>query len=160
MLILCDTRQQAGKHENIEKYFIKSGIEFDRQALYVGDYIIANDGRRAVDTKYGVIELAHDIMSEDHERFRRECERAQAAGIDLLVLIEEELPPGGLGNWESPMDRFGKPRTLVKGESLKLALLTMTVKYDVRFRFCSPKQTGRCIMEYLAEGVMPGDKAK
>jgi ERCC4-type nuclease len=87
-------------------------------------------------------------MSSDHQRFAAECERAQAAGIKLLVLIEEALPEGGLANWKSK-------HTTVKGESLKRAMLTMTVKYGVRFRFCDARQTGRLIAEYLAEGVLP-----
>lgn len=53
----------------------------------MGDYILANDGSVAVDTKQDVRELAMDVYQE-HERFRRECERAQDAGIKLVVLVE------------------------------------------------------------------------
>ena len=151
MVILCDTRQQAGKHENIDRYFAKAGIKTARQALYVGDYTIANCGKRAVDTKQDVMELIHDIMSEDHERFRRECMRAQEAGIDLLILVEEKLPEGGLNNWNPPKDKNGRALTRVKGESLRLAMF----KYDVVFRFCTARETGKIIREYLAEGVLP-----
>lgn len=158
MVILCDTRQQAGKHENIDRYFARHGIKTARQALYVGDYTIANDARRAVDTKQDVMELVHDIMSEDHERFRRECVRAQEAGIELLVLIEEVLPKGGLNAWTAPKDRTGRPLTKVRGESLRIAMLTMMMKYDVVFRFCAAKDTGKIVHEYLAEGVVPRAK--
>ena len=153
-MILCDTRQQPGKHENIEKYFQQLGIPYDRQALYVGDYAIAAAQGRAVDTKKDVLELIMD-MHQDHERFKRECERAKAAGIDLLVLIEEVLPEGGLSAWESPKDRLGRARTSANPETLRKALLTMTAKYGVRFRFCHKRETGRIIVEYLTEGVMP-----
>ena len=119
MVILEDTRQQEGKHKNIENYFSKAGIQVERCCLYVGDYAIANDQSRAVDTKQDVLEIAKDILSSDHERFKRECSRAQEAGIKLLILIEETLPDGGLVNW--------KP----------------------------PKDSGRFIAEYLAEGVLP-----
>ena len=159
MVILCDTRQQAGKHENIERHFQRSGIKTARQALYVGDYTIADDGSRSVDTKQDVLELAHDIMSEDHDRFKRECERAQDAGIKLLVLVEETLPDGGLLNWVSPKDKNGRPRTKISGQALRAALCTMRIKYGVRFRFCDPKQTGRAIVDYLAEGVLPDARA-
>ena len=154
-MILCDTRQQAGKHLNIDKYFERIGIETERCALYVGDYAIANDQKRSVDTKQDVLELAKDIMSSDHERFKNECLRAKNAGIQLLVLIEEVLPEGGLSAWQSPSDSRGKPLTKVNGESLRRAMLTMTVKYGVRFRFCDSRQTGRLIVEYLTEGVLP-----
>lgn len=154
-MILCDTRQQAGKHKNIDAYFAKAGIETERCALYVGDYAIANDQKRSVDTKQDVLELAKDIMSSDHERFRAECLRAKNAGIQLLVLVEEILPEGGLSAWQSPSDSKGRPLTKVNGESLRRALLTMTAKYGVRFRFCDSRQTGRLIVEYLTEGVLP-----
>lgn len=154
-MILCDTRQQAGKHKNIEAYFDRAGIPTERCALYVGDYAIANEQHRVVDTKQDVLELAKDVMSSDHERFRRECIRAMEAGIHLLVLVEEVLPKGGLSEWQSPTDSKGRPLTQVKGESLRRALLTMTAKYGVRFRFCDPRQTGRLIVEYLTEGVLP-----
>lgn len=153
-MILCDTRQQPGKHANIDRYFEKTGIPYARQALYVGDYIIANDGSRAVDTKQDVMELLQD-MHGDHERFRRECERAKDAWIQLLILIEEVLPEGGLAAWKAPIGKDGKPRTQSDPERLRKALLTMTAKYGVRFRFCDPKETGRLIVEYLTEGVIP-----
>ena len=154
-MILCDTRQQAGKHQNIDRYFENTGIETERCMLFVGDYAIANDQKRSVDTKQDVLELAKDIMSSDHERFKNECLRAKNAGIQLLVLVEEILPEGGLSAWQSPSDSKGKPLTKVNGESLRRALLTMTAKYGVRFRFCDPRQTGRLIVEYLTEGVLP-----
>ena len=154
-MILCDTRQQAGKHANIERYFEQAGIQTDRCALYVGDYALANEQGRAVDTKQDVLELVHDVMSHDHERFVRECIRARDAGIKLLVLVEETLPDGGLSAWQSPVNTKGEPFTKVKGESLRRALMTMTVKYGVKFRFCDPRQTGRLIVEYLAEGALP-----
>ena len=155
MIILEDTRQQAGKHKNIDSYFKKTNIQVERCCLYVGDYTIANDQQRAVDTKQDVLEIVHDIMSSDHERFRAECERANNAGIKLLVLIEEVLPDGGLINWKSPTDSRGKPFTKVNGETIKRAMLTMTMKYGVRFRFCDARETGRHLVEYLTEGVLP-----
>lgn len=154
-MILCDTRQQSGKHQNIDRYFEKIGIETERCALFVGDYAIANDQKRSVDTKQDVLELAKDIMSSDHERFKNECLRAKNAGIQLLVLVEELLPEGGLSAWQSPSDSKGRLLTKVNGESLRRAMLTMTAKYGVRFRFCDPRQTGRLIVEYLTEGVLP-----
>ena len=155
MIILEDTRQQAGKHKNIQSYFQKTGIRFERCALYVGDYAIASDQSRAVDTKQDVLELSKDILSSDHERFRDECARANDAGIKLLILVEEVLPDGGLSNWRSPVNAEGRPLSSVKGETLRRAMLTMTAKYGVRFRFCDSRQTGRLIVDYLVEGLLP-----
>lgn len=154
MVFLEDTRQQPGQHKNVESYFRKAGIPLERSKLYVGDYQIANDGRRAVDTKSGVLELIADLH-EQHERFAAECTRAQTAGIQLLILIEEKLPPGGLAAWESPKDSRGRKLTQSDPETLRKAMLTMTAKYGVRFRFCDARSTGRIIVEYLTEGVIP-----
>lgn len=154
MVILEDTRQQPGKHKNITAYLDKTGIPWARQALYVGDYMIANDGSRAVDTKQDVLELIMD-MHGDHDRFKNECKRAQEAQISLLVLIEEELPAEGLSGWKAPLNAKGEPLTRADPEALRKALITMTAKYGVRFRFCSSRSTGRVLVEYLVEGVMP-----
>ena len=50
MILLCDTRQQEGKHNNIEIYCKRHGIEMVRQKLDVGVYMFP-DGRVSVDTK-------------------------------------------------------------------------------------------------------------
>ena len=50
MILICDTRQQEGKHRNIEQYCRKHGIEMIRQKCDVGDYMFP-DGKISVDTK-------------------------------------------------------------------------------------------------------------
>jgi ERCC4-type nuclease len=148
MVIFEDTRNQAGKHRNIEKYCKEKGIEIIRQALCVGDYMISNRGEICVDTKQDVAELAGNIF-QDHERFREECERAQRCGIQLVVLVEEVLPGGLLENWRSPLGRDGRPRHRFDPATLKKAMLTMQEKYGVKFRFCDGRSTGKVLMEYL-----------
>lgn len=148
MVLLEDTRNQIGKHRNIEAYCRMTGIEIIRQALLVGDYMIANQGAISVDTKQDVRELAMDIFQE-HRRFRDECERAQKCGITLIVLTEETLPGGRLDNWIPPVDRQGKPLCRFDPKVLRKALLTMQEKYGVKFRFCDGRSTGRILIEYL-----------
>lgn len=159
MILYEDTRQQAGKHKNIHAYCEQNGIEIIRQALNVGDYMIAGpegmitmpDGtvqQVSVDSKMGVGELASCCFQE-HERFRDELERAQRCGIQLIVLTEEVLPGGLLENWRSPLGRDGKPRYLFNPVTLKKAMLTMQDKYGVKFRFCDGRSTGKQLIEYL-----------
>lgn len=148
MVLLEDTRQQDGKHENIHAYCENAGIEIIRQALCVGDYAIANKHDICVDTKQDVRELAMDVF-QDHRRFRAELERAQRCDIQLIVLIEEVLPGGRLDLWCPPLDRFGQPVCLFKPETLRKALITMQTKYGVKFRFCDPESTGRIMIRYL-----------
>lgn len=50
MILICDSRQQEGKHKNIEQYCRRNGIEMVRQKLDVGDYAFP-DVKIAVDTK-------------------------------------------------------------------------------------------------------------
>ena len=124
------------------------GIEIIRQALLVGDYMIANQGAVSVDTKQDVRELAMDVFQE-HRRFRDECERAQKCGITLIVLVEETLPGGRLENWRSPVGRDGRPICRFDPKTLRKAMITMQEKYGVKFRFCDGRSTGRILMEYL-----------
>lgn len=150
MVLLEDTRNQIGKHRNIEEYCRKAGIEIIRQALLVGDYMLTGpeSGGISVDTKQDVRELAMDIF-QSHVRFRSECERAQRCGIQLIVLTEETLPGGRLENWQSPLDRDGRPKYKFDPAILKKAMITMQEKYGVKFRFCDGRSTGKVMLEYL-----------
>ena len=98
LVLFEDVRNKPGKHKNIHAYCDQQGIKIIRQCLNSGDYQIANKGDIVVDTKtLGVPELAMDIFQE-HDRFRRQCERAKECGIQLIVLVEEALP-GGMGKY-------------------------------------------------------------
>ena len=156
MILLCDTRQQAGKHRNIEAYCRKNKILMQRQKLDVGDYMIKDGLPISVDTKQNMLELCKDVMSSDHRRFRAECIRAKNLGIQLVILVEEELPFGKVDLWQVPTwessnqwHRYGDPMTLVDPKALRKALITMTVKYGVIFRFCSRRQSPSRVIKYL-----------
>ena len=151
MILLEDTRNQIGKHKNIEAYCKQTGIEIVRTKLLVGDYMLTGEGSGgiSVDTKsLGVPELASNCFQE-HERFRAECELAQKCGIQLIVLVEDVLPKGLLENWRSPMGRDGLPRYKFDPARLKKVMLTMQEKYGVKFRFCDGRSTGAQLIEYL-----------
>lgn len=155
MILLEDSRNQIGKHKNIEAYCRQQGIEIIRQALNVGDYMLSGPefggikGDIAVDTKsLGVPELASNCFQE-HERFRDELQRAQKLGIQLIILVEEVLPGGRLENWRSPMGRDGRPRFKFDPAVLKKVMLTMQDKYGVKFRFTDGRSTGKVLIEYL-----------
>ena len=154
MLLVEDTRNQIGKHKNIHAYCEQQGIEIVRQALNVGDYMLAGPefggikGDIACDTKYGVPELASNVFQE-HERFRDELERAQRMGIQLIILTEELLPYGRLDYWKSPVGKDGLPRYKFDPGILRKAMITMQEKYEVKFRFCDGRSTGKRLIEYL-----------
>lgn len=145
-----DSRQQIGKHKNIHAYCQQQGIKIVRTKLLVGDYMLTGPGTGgiSVDTKYGVPELAMDVF-QSHERFRRELVRAQECGIQLIVLTEENLPEGRLDKWVSPLCRDGKPKHKFDPVILRKALITMQERYQVKFRFCDGRSTGKTLLAYL-----------
>ena len=156
MILLADTRQQEGKHKNIEAYCNRMGIEMVRQKLDIGDYMIQDGLPISVDTKQDILELCTNVMSSDHRRFRDECIRAKAAGIQLIILVEEVPPYGKIDLWEVPIfrssnrwHRYGDPMTRVDPRALRKALLTMTRKYGVKFRFCTRRQSPSRVIKYL-----------
>lgn len=86
--ILCDTRQKAGKHNNIDCWFDRHNVEYEYRALPFGDYITDDESsNRSIDTKRSIAEVAMDV-GRDHKRFARELDRAAAAGCRLVVLVE------------------------------------------------------------------------
>lgn len=158
MILYEDTRNQEGKHKNISAYCRRNGITLKRECLLVGDYMFPG-GKVSIDTKQDVLEIAKDIMSSDHRRFRDECIRAQEAGIQLVILVEEELPFGKIDYWKSPVwktsnkyHKYGDPMTRIEPKALKKAMLTMMERYGVRFEFCSKVNTPRRIIEILKKG--------
>ena len=155
MILLEDSRQQVGQHRNIEAYCKRMGITIVRKCLSVGDYMIPGSSV-SVDTKKDILELCHNVMSDDHKRFKAECIRAQEQGIQLVVLIEELPPFGRLDMWEVPrfqssgkFHRYGQPMTLVQPSALRRACITMQEKYGVKFRFCTRRQSPARVIKYL-----------
>ena len=94
-------------------------------------------------------EIAPKHAKQEHDRFRDECLRAQRCGIQLIVLIEEQLPGGRLDKWRSPIGWDGLPMHRFNPETLRKVMLTMQAEYGVKFRFCHPASTGRQMIEYL-----------
>lgn len=102
------------------------------------------------------MEICKDIMSNDHRRFRAECERAKDMGIRLIILTEELPPYGRVELWEVPIwessnewHRYGDPMTRVEPRALAKAMRTMTEKYGVQFRFCTRRQSPQRVIKYL-----------
>ena len=161
MILIEDTRQQEGKHKNIEQYCKRHGIQVVRKCLPVGDYMLSEDGENptgkvSVDTKRDLLEICKDIMSIDHRRFRSECQRAKDNGIELIILVEEMPPYGIVDLWEVPRwessnqyHRYGDPMTLVEPRTLRKAMDTMEGKYGVRFRFCTRRESPHKVIKYL-----------
>lgn len=160
MLVVCDTRQQKGKHENIDRYFARNGIDTVRAKVDVGDYMIPG-GTVSVDTKFGMQEVYGNLI-RDHDRFRRECIRARESGIKLVVLIEESGIHSleDVKEWKNPrVERYNQAAAAgiktakappISSKRLYGIMRTMEENYAVRFEFCHKNSTGKRILEILS----------
>lgn len=168
MTVYCDTRQQKGKHTNIDGWFDRHGVEYAYQKLDFGDYM--TDGSNvSVDTKKGIEELAGDI-GRDHARFVRELDRAAEAGYRLVVLVETARPICEIDDvagyvakpcrmcekrrWGgcSPVSTMRCTRYRSKpmqGGTIVRMLHTLESKHQVRFEFIHPSSAARRICDLL-----------
>lgn len=143
MVLIEDTRNKIGKHNNVFRYCKKHNIEICRKALLVGDYMLPN-GKISVDTKQSIIELANDIYS-DKLAFNKKYKKCLRYGIKLIVLIEENIDClENLVSWKSN-------RTRISGKFLYEMMTTLKLSYGVRFVFCDKKDTGKTLIELLNE---------
>lgn len=168
MIILEDTRQQLNRHNIKHKWFEEHGIEIRRSKVYCGDYTLPTDQSVCIDTKKDIQELIGDICGKQHERFRDELIRAQEAGIQLYILVENrggEIGKTGIYNptirslselhsWKNPrlfIRRNGKQLypMATKGVTLMKACMSMKKKYGARFLFCTPEESGEMIVRLL-----------
>ena len=149
-MIIEDTRNKAGKHENKHKHWDKTGLKWLRSSLPFGDYWPTP--KVAIDTKQDIQEIAGNMCgaAKEKRRFRAECEKARDAGCKLIYLIEDH-------RYERIEDLYGKKiwihtGQVIPGDQLALAMLTVQSRYGCEFWFCDPADSGRIIQELLNDG--------
>lgn len=141
MILLCDTRQKKGKHLNIERYCSNNNITMIPQCLNVGDYMLEK-GTIAVDTKKDIGELANDLY-RDKCAFFKKYKKCLKDGISLCVLVEEPIRDlNELCSWTSN-------HTKINGRYLLDLINFVRIGYNVRFYFCSKKDTGKYLIKIL-----------
>ncbi len=153
--IIVDSREKPKAIERTLQYFRDHGIEFEISKLLFGDYMDWNRPQIVVDRKQNIAELAKNCTVE-HERFRREMEKARKAGAVLVVLVEQNRYKDR-GEWVEVRSiedllRWSSPHTMVRGEKVYRVLASWTAKYPLRVEFCDKRQTGRRIAEILYSG--------
>ena len=167
IVIARDTRDQTGKHKNVDDGLASRGIKTVRTKLYVGDVARLDDMTVCIDLKQNLTEVYGNVIQQ-HDRFVRECRRAQQAGIKLIILVEQ----AGIGTvqdvatwknpriakWEKLRDahKAGKrmneplnPYPPVSSERLSKAMQTISDRYGVEWRFCAKSETVNVICEVL-----------
>lgn len=150
--VIVDSREKPKAIERTLQYFSDHGIEYEVSKLLFGDYMDWNRPGVVVDRKQNIAELAKNCTVE-HERFRREMEKARKAGATLVVLVEQNRYKDR-GEWvevDSIEDllRWSSPHTMVRGEKVYRVLASWTAKYPLRVEFCDKRSTGRRIAEIL-----------
>lgn len=151
MVIVEDSRNQIGKHKNINAYLESVGVRVLRSKMIVGDYTLPADQRICIDTKKDMVEVSQNIF-KDHARFRRECELAKDCGIHLVVLIEDNTVSNyeELLKWVNPQPN--RSALTPNGERCYKVMKAMEYSYGVEFQFCKKKDTGKRILQILTEG--------
>ena len=151
--IYVDTREKPHAIRSILDYFDRNDIPYEKRKLDFGDYMLPN-GTVSIDRKQNIAELAKNC-THDHERFRRELERARLYGARLVLLVEQNRYKDR-GEWvqvRSIRDLllWESPHTMVRGEKVYRVLASWCAKYPLTVMFCDKRSTGRRIVEILYE---------
>lgn len=152
MIIVEDTRQQAGKHDKKHEWFEEHDVQIVRSKLPFGDYALVPS--IAVDTKKDMDEIAANICGKQHTRFINECKAAKAAGCSLVILVENNIGISDISqvhSWINPRVIYSDK--CVQGDRLQKAMETISERYDVKFLFCKPEESAQRITEILTWGI-------
>jgi len=152
-VIQIDTREKPRAIRRILQAFDDAGVQYISSKLYVGDYQRLDNSLLVVDRKQNLAEIAGNL-TQQHERFRAELERAKRAKIRVVVLCEH----GGqirsiedVAAWKNP--RLKESPGAITGDRMAKIMQTMAERYGVEWRFCDKRQTGKKILEILQEGI-------
>lgn len=149
MTIQVDTREKARAIKSVLAEFEKQGILHISSKLYVGDYMSLDNPRVVIDRKQNLLEIASNLIQQ-HDRFINEINRANAAGIKIIFLIEHGKNIKSLDDVEKWQNyRCKESKFAVSGERLYKMLSVLKTRYEIDFEFCEKKDTGAKIIELL-----------
>ena len=153
MLIIQDQREKKGHHNNIEEYCKQHDIPIIRKRLEVGDYMLGTIengkvkpiGKRAIDVKSGLLaELSSDLY-RDKVAFNKKYKKCYEQGIELYVLVEQEIKSlTDILSWSSPHSK-------VNGRMLYDMIDRVRKSYGVKFVFCRKENVAQTIINILCE---------
>lgn len=158
MTIQIDSREHKWEMARIQRQLTASGCKTIVSKLYVGDYQSLDNPRLVIDRKKDLLELCGNVCQQ-HDRFRGELVRAMDAGIQIIILVEHGPEITRLEDvyfWDNP--RLMQSPKAVSGKGLYKSLCTIRDKYNVRFEFCTKRETGKKIMELLGYGEEEGKR--
>ncbi len=153
--IIIDTREKPKAIAGIKKYFDAHGIEYESKKLDFGDYMTSEHGKISIDRKQNIDELAKNCTIE-HDRFRRELERARNANAKMIILVQQNRytfrteritvhEPVDLIRWQS---RY----SVINGDRVYRILYKWMNEFDLDVLFCAKQSTGYMITKILFGG--------
>lgn len=151
-MLLVDSREKPKAIKTILKEFEGKGVPYSVTKLFIGDYQDYGNPFLIIDRKQSIQELAANC-TRDHDRFKRELERAKSVGATLVILVEQNRYKDR-ERWihvESIEDLmlWSSPHTTIRGEKVYRVLRAWIAKYDIVIQFCDKRQTGKKILEIL-----------
>ncbi len=153
--LLIDTREKPRAIQSILKTLEESNIVYESTKLLFGDFMDWNRPQIVIDRKQNIAELAKNCTVE-HDRFKREMEKAKKAGATLVILVEQNRYKSG-DKWIhvddiSDLLLWDSPHTTIRGEKVFRVLRSWQSKYPIRVEFCDKRSTGRRIIEIIYGG--------
>lgn len=127
MILVQDSREQLGLDfsgiEGIEK--------IEKMALAYGDYnaIVHGSPVPLFFERKGIGDL-FGTMTSGYDRYKREMERAKAANVKLVLIIE--------GSYTDVWNGF--ERSAFSGEAMLKKLAMLYVRYDHEYIFCESRR--------------------
>lgn len=151
-MLLVDSREKPKAIKTILKEFEREGVPYSVTKLFIGDYQDYGNPFLIIDRKQSIQELAANC-TRDHDRFKRELERAKAVGARLVILVEQNRYKDR-DKWihvETIEDLmlWSSPHTTIRGEKVYRVLRAWMAKYPIRVEFCDKRQTGARILEII-----------
>lgn len=171
MIFVHDTRDQAGKHKNVEEYLLSRGHEIVRTKLYVGDISLLHNQSVCIDLKGLGMKEVYSNLVQQHDRFKAEAIRARDAHIKLVILVEnDEIKTlDDVIEWKNPRaiqyaelamaHAHGKllqkklpSRPPVSSKRLMNMMRVMALKYGIEWQFCAKAEAGMRVEQILIGG--------
>lgn len=148
MNLIIDTREKKDKITHITSYLDDNHIKWYRSKLICGDYQNPLNPTIVIDRKKDLQEVAGNL-TQQHERFRRECELAKELGYRMIVLVEEPKIKSveEVVKWYNWRKR-SNPKA-IDGKTLRKIMKTMSEKYGIEWCFTTKENCGRTIVELL-----------
>lgn len=168
-----DSREHEDKNNWILDYFFENNVYYRYVKLDTADYRLYNDNKILIDRKKDIMEIANNLLSKEHERFKKEILRAINQNSKLYILIEDEnitcidevqffkIPVYKSNQYAEKIDKNGnlvkyckhfkgEPRAKFNPLTLSKVMKTQESKYGIKYVFAKHDDIPKKIVEILS----------